>query len=109
MVATLQVLETKKIETDLGSYGIRKNPDKLEIYDLSALPKEFIKIKEEKEPDKDKIKAYIREYGGNLTERNNLWVFFTNKMIKILQELKNLIYGYESDFNGKSNFKRRSD
>lgn len=22
-------------------------------------------------------------------------------MIKILQELKNLIYGYESDFNGK--------
>ncbi len=63
LVATLQVLETKKIETDLGSYGIRKNPDKLEIYDLSALPKEFIKIKEEKEPDKDKIKAYIREYG----------------------------------------------
>lgn len=63
LVATLQVLETKKIETDLGSYGIRKNPDKLEIYDLSALPKEFIRIKEEKEPDKDKIKAYIREYG----------------------------------------------
>lgn len=63
LVATLQILETKKIETDLGSYGIRKSPDKVEVYDLSALPKEFIRIKEEKEPDKDKIKAYIREYG----------------------------------------------
>lgn len=63
LVATLQILETKKIETDLGSYGIRKSPDKVEVYDLSALPKEFIRIKEEKEPDKEKIKAYIREYG----------------------------------------------
>ena len=63
LVSTLQVLETKKIETDLGSYGIRKNPDKLEIYDLTILPKEFIRIKEEKEPDKEKIKAYIKEHG----------------------------------------------
>lgn len=63
LVSTLQVLETKKIETDLGSYGIRKNPAKLEIYDLTALPKEFIRIKEEEEPDKDKIKAYIKEHG----------------------------------------------
>lgn len=63
LVNTLQTLEVKKIETDLGSYGIRKNPDKLEIYDLSALPKEFIHIREEKEPDKDKIKAYIKEHG----------------------------------------------
>ena len=63
LISVMQVLEQKKIETDLGSYGIRKTPDKVEIYDLSALPKEFIRIKEEKEPDKDKIKAYIREYG----------------------------------------------
>lgn len=63
LISTLQVLETKKIETDLGSYGIRKNPDKVEIYDLSALPEEFIRIKEEKEPDKEKIKNYLKEYG----------------------------------------------
>lgn len=63
LISTMQVLEQKKIETDLGSYGIRKNPAKLEIYDLTALPKEFIRIKEEKEPDKDKIKAYIKEHG----------------------------------------------
>lgn len=63
LISTMQVLEQKKIETALGSYGIRKSPDKVEVYDLSALPKEFIRIKEEKEPDKDKIKAYIKEHG----------------------------------------------
>ncbi|MFR4519393.1 MAG: siphovirus Gp157 family protein [Fusobacterium sp.] len=63
LISVMQVLEQKKIETALGSYGVRKNPAKLEIYDLTALPKEFIRIKEEKEPDKDKIKAYIKEHG----------------------------------------------
>ncbi len=63
LISTMQILEQKKIETALGSYGIRKTPDKVEVYDLSALPKELIRIKEEKEPDKDKIKAYIKEHG----------------------------------------------
>lgn len=32
-----------------------------------------------------------------------MWVFSSNKidMKEILQKLKNLVYGYESDFNGK--------
>jgi hypothetical protein len=32
-----------------------------------------------------------------------LWVFSSNKidMKEILQKLKNMVYGYESDFNGK--------
>ncbi len=63
LISTMQILEQKKIETALGSYGIRKTPDKVEIYDLTILPKEFIRIKEEKEPDKEKIKAYIKEHG----------------------------------------------
>lgn len=63
LISTMQILEQKKIETALGSYGIRKTPDKVEIYDLTVLPKEFIRIKEEKEPDKEKIKAYIKEHG----------------------------------------------
>lgn len=63
LISVMQVLEQKKIETALGSYGIRKTPDKVEIYDLTVLPKEFIRIKEEKEPDKEKIKAYIKEHG----------------------------------------------
>lgn len=63
LISTMQILEQKKIETALGSYGIRKTPDKVEIYDLTVLPKEFIRIKEEKEPDKEKIKAYVKEHG----------------------------------------------
>lgn len=63
LLNTMQVLEQKKIITDLGTYGIRKTPDKVEVYDISALPKEFIRVKEEREADKEKIKEYIRENG----------------------------------------------
>ena len=63
LVNTLQVLEVKKIETDLGSYGIRKNPLKVDVYDESALPEEFIRITEERKPDKEKIKEYIKTNG----------------------------------------------
>ena len=53
----------KKIETDLGSYGIRKNPLKVDVYDESALPEEFIRVIEERKPDKEKIKEYIKANG----------------------------------------------
>ena len=63
LISTMQTLETKKIETDLGSYGIRKNPAKVDVYDMFILPEEFIKITEERKPDKEKIKEYIRTNG----------------------------------------------
>ncbi len=63
LINTLQVLEVKKIETDLGSYGIRKNPLKVDVYDETALPEEFIRVIEERKPDKEKIKEYIKAKG----------------------------------------------
>ena len=63
LINTLQVLEVKKIETDLGSYGIRKNPLKVDVYDETVLPEEFIRVIEERKPDKEKIKEYIKANG----------------------------------------------
>ena len=62
LVTTLQVLETKKIETDLGSYGLRRS-SAVDIYDMAALPDEFIRVTEEKKADKEKIKEYIKANG----------------------------------------------
>lgn len=61
LVNTLQVLEVKKIETDLGSYGLRKS-SRVEV-DMSNLPEEFIRITEERKADKEKIKEYIKANG----------------------------------------------
>lgn len=62
LVSTLQALEVKKIETDLGSYGLRRNP-KVDVYDMSVLPKEFIRETVERKADKEKIKEYIKANG----------------------------------------------
>ena len=55
-------LKEKKIETDLGSYGIR-NSTKVDVYDMTLLPSEFIRVKEEVTPDKEKIADYIKKNG----------------------------------------------
>ena len=52
----------KKIETDLGSYGIRKST-KVQIIDETLIPEDFIKIKTEKTLDKIGIANYIKNYG----------------------------------------------
>ena len=62
LVSTLQALEMKKIETDLGSYGLRRSPA-VDVYDMSVLPDEFIRVTEEKKADKEKIKEYIKANG----------------------------------------------
>ena len=62
LVSTLQTLEMKKIETDLGSYGLRRSPA-VDVYDMSVLPDEFIRVTEEKKADKEKIKEYIKANG----------------------------------------------
>ena len=62
LVTTLQVLETKKIETDLGSYGLRRS-SAVDVYDMSVLPDEFIRVTEERKADKEKIKEYIKANG----------------------------------------------
>ena len=62
LVSTLQTLEMKKIETDLGSYGLRRS-SAVDVYDMAALPKEFVKVTEERKADKEKIKEYIKANG----------------------------------------------
>ena len=62
LVTTLQILETKKIETDLGSYGLRRS-SAVDVYDMAVLPDEFIRVTEERKADKEKIKEYIKANG----------------------------------------------
>ena len=62
LVTTLQVLETKKIETDLGSYGLRRS-SAVDVYDMAVLPAEFVRVTEERKADKEKIKEYIKANG----------------------------------------------
>ena len=65
LIAALQGLEVKKVETELGSYGLRKSSS-IEILDIGKIPKEFIKIKEEISVDKKEVGKYID--GGNFLE-----------------------------------------
>lgn len=62
LVNIMNYLDKKKIETALGTYGLRRSP-KVDVYDITVLPKEFLRIKEEIEPDKDKISKYIKNNG----------------------------------------------
>ena len=62
LVQTMLELREKKIETDLGSYGIRKST-KVQIVDETLIPEDFIKIKTEKTLDKIGIANYIKNYG----------------------------------------------
>ena len=55
----------KKVETELGSYGLRKSSS-IEILDIGKIPKEFIRIKEEISVDKKEVGKYID--AGNLLE-----------------------------------------
>lgn len=66
LLFALQSLEIKKLETDLGSYGVRKNPISVEILDISKIPQEFLKVKEEISVDKERLKEYFTK--GNYLE-----------------------------------------
>ena len=62
LINIMQYLDKKKIETDLGCYGIRKST-KVQIVDETLIPEDFIKIKTEKTLDKIGIANYIKNYG----------------------------------------------
>ena len=59
LVNTMIFLDKSKIETDLGSYGLRKSHP-LEILDISKIPEEFIRRKEEISVDKRAVTNYIK-------------------------------------------------
>lgn len=65
LVTALQGLEVKKVETELGSYGLRKSSS-VEILDISKIPQEFVRRTEEISIDKKELGKYIAQ--GNYIE-----------------------------------------
>lgn len=59
LVNIMLELEEKKIETDIGSYGIRKS-SRVEVTDIEKLPLDFVKTKEEKVVDKVALGKYLK-------------------------------------------------
>lgn len=77
LVNTMKTLEKTKIETDLGSYGIRKSMS-LEVYDVNKIPEKYLKIKQELSVNKrevtNQIKAGEEVTGAKLIERYSLQI-----------------------------------
>lgn len=60
LISTLQCLEVKKIETELGNYGLREST-KVEILDMNKIPYQFITRKEEVTVDKKGLGIYLKD------------------------------------------------
>lgn len=77
LVNTMKILEKTKIETDLGTYGIRKSTA-LEVYDMSKIPEEYLKVKKEVSVDKRELTNHIKAgeaiEGAALVERYSLQI-----------------------------------
>lgn len=73
----LILLDKKKIETELGNYNLRKS-SKVEIIDISKLPEECLRIKQEISPDKaliaQKMKNGEEIAGAVIVEDYNLLI-----------------------------------
>lgn len=77
LVNTMMFLDKTKIESDLGTYGLRKSHP-LEIFDISKIPEEFIRKKEEITVDKRAVSNYIKSghdiEGASLVEKYSLQI-----------------------------------
>lgn len=65
LVTALRSLEVKKIETELGNYGLRES-SKVEVIDMNKIPYQFITRKEEITVDKKGLGTFLKE--GNELE-----------------------------------------
>lgn len=52
-----------KIETELGTLSIIKNPTSVEVVNQDAVPDEYLRVKTQIEVDKTKIKKTLKETG----------------------------------------------
>lgn len=59
----MEKLTINRIETEIGTMSIRRNPLSIEIEDETIIPEEFKKIKTEITIDKTSIKNYFKETG----------------------------------------------
>lgn len=74
---TMHILDKSKIETDIGTYGLRKSIA-LKVFDLNQIPEEYLKVKKEVSVDKRALTTAIREgyeiKGAILEERYSLHI-----------------------------------
>jgi hypothetical protein len=77
LVNTMQILEKTKIETELGTYGLRKSTA-LEVFDMDKIPEEYLKVKKEVSVDKRELTNHIKAgetiEGAALVERYSLQI-----------------------------------
>lgn len=77
LINTLHILDKSKIETDIGTYGLRKSVA-LKVFDLNQIPEEYLKVKKEVSVDKRALTTAIREgyeiKGAILEERYSLHI-----------------------------------
>ena len=77
LVNVMQSLEKSKIETDLGTYGLRKSKS-VAILDQSKIPEEYIRVKEEVTVDKKGLAAVLKSgeavEGAALVENYSLQI-----------------------------------
>ena len=59
LINIMQSLEKSKIETDIGTYGLRKSKS-IKILDQSKIPEEYLKRKEEVSVDKRGLTALLK-------------------------------------------------
>jgi hypothetical protein len=77
LVNTMQMLEKTKIETDLGTFGLRKSTA-LDIYDMDKIPETYLKVKREVSVDKRELTNHIKAgesiEGAALVQRYSLQI-----------------------------------
>ncbi len=77
LVNVMQSLEKSKIETDLGTYGLRKSKS-VTILDQAKIPEEYIRVKEDVSVDKKGLAAVLKSgetvEGAALVENYSLQI-----------------------------------
>lgn len=59
LITTMQSLEKKKVETNLGTYGLRKSIA-LKVLDINKIPEEYLREKREVTVDKRELANFIK-------------------------------------------------
>ncbi len=77
LINTMHILSKNKIETDIGTYGLRKSVA-LKVFDLNQIPEEYLKVKKVTSVDKRALTTAIRDgyeiKGAILEERYSLHI-----------------------------------
>ncbi|GLI57787.1 hypothetical protein PM10SUCC1_33010 [Propionigenium maris DSM 9537] len=77
LITTMQSLEKKKVETELGTYGLRKSIA-LKVLDINKIPEKYLREKREVTVDKRELSNFIKAghiiEGATLVENYSLQI-----------------------------------